>query len=188
MEKVLAYSRIGKKAQTRPCSQQQSVDTIPANVPYKPELSMTPSESSGTTKPTQLIITTALMAFAVIAALVGAIWLWSTLPHPLTGSVLLLGCSSVLLWFYWQGYGAARWTVLVLSVLLIIDALNVLFRLPLLAPFSAEPDLTFGKAKYVIQLCICTYVVGWLVTRNAARYFSADARRERNSLLVARSR
>lgn len=149
---------------------------------------MTSSDVSGSTKPRQLIITTALMAFVVIAALVGAIWLWSTLPHPLTGSVLLLGFSSVLLWFYWQGYGAARWTVLVLSVLLIIDALNVFFRFPVLASFSGEPDLTLGKAKYAVQLCICSYVVGWLVTRQASRYFSVDARRARNSLVPARSR
>jgi len=48
-----------------------------------------PSELSG--RPAQLVVTTALMACAVAACLIAAIRLWSTLPHPLAGSVLLIG-------------------------------------------------------------------------------------------------
>jgi hypothetical protein len=127
------------------------------------------------------------MALAAVAAMAAGIWLWSTLPHPLAGSVLLIGCSSVLLWFYWKGYNAARWTVLLLAVFNIIDALYALLRIPLLAPLSGEPDFALGKAKYVLQLCVCTYIVWWLFTKQAASYFRADARRERDSLLPART-
>ena len=98
---------------------------------------MTPSESTGT-KPAQLVVTTALMACAVAAALIAGIWLWSTLPHPLVGSVLLVGSSILLLWFYRRGYGAARWIVMVLSILLIVDAVNVFLHVPFLAPLSAH--------------------------------------------------
>lgn len=135
---------------------------------------MTASESRGA-RPVQLVVTTALMACAVAALLVSAIWLWSTLPHPLVGSALLACSSILLLWFYWRGYSAARWIVMVLGVLLVVDAVNVvLFRVPFLAPFSGSPDLTLGKTKYAIQLCICAYVVGWLFTRRAASYFSEE--------------
>ena len=140
------------------------------------------------TKPAQLFVTTALMACAVAAALTAGIWLWSTLSHPLVGSVLLLGSSILLLWFYWRGHGAARWIVMVLGILLIVDALNVLLPVPFLGLIAGSPDLTLGKTKYAIQLCICVYVVGWLFTRQAATYFGADSRRERNSFSGNRSR
>jgi hypothetical protein len=147
---------------------------------------MTPSELS--VRPPQLVVTTVLIAGAVVAALIAAIWLWSMLPHPFVGSVLLAGSSILLLWFYWRGHSAARWIVIVLGILLIIDALNVFLQIRFLAPFSAPPDLKLGKAKYAIQLFICVYVVGWLLTRQAATYFSADARRGRIAFIGSRTR
>lgn len=146
---------------------------------------MTPSDLSA--RPTQLLVTTALMTCAIAACLIAAIWLWSTLPHPLVGSVLLIGTWIPLLWYYWQGYSAARWIVLILGILDIVDALNVLLKVPLLSRFSVPPDLAIGKTKYAIQLCICAYVVGWLLTRQAATYFSTDARRERSAFAASRT-
>jgi len=145
-----------------------------------------PSALSG--RPGQLVVTTALMACAVAACLIAAIRLWSTLPHPLAGSVLLIGTWIPLLWFYWQGYSAARWIVLILGILDVIDALNVFLKVPFLARFSAPPDLALGKAKYAIQLCICAYIVGWPLTRQATTYFSTDARRERSAFVGSQTR
>jgi hypothetical protein len=92
------------------------------------------------------------------------------------GHVVAVG----LLWFYWKGYSGARWAVLLISTETAINALASLTRLHVFRYLGAVA--TGGTFLNTCHLCLSLCFVAWLLSPEASKYFTKEARHERLSL------
>jgi hypothetical protein len=132
-------------------------------------------------RPIHLVFSAGLMVFAEAGAITSAVLRWQSLSHPALGIALSVSLATLLLWFYWQGSNIARWIVIIGGILDLITALTELLGVPA-AWVSSEPHPTAVKIKYVVQICVCAYIVGWLFTKQAQTYFSPEERHRRELL------
>jgi len=119
-----------------------------------------------------------------VASGISLIWHWpGTLPSFL---VLVLGLIIWVgfLWFYWNGYSWTRYLAIWSSGLFVIDALFALSKSHSLVYLGAEAS---GNVYLnVLLLGFNLYLFSWLLTSEAAKYFSTDARHQRESLAAYR--
>jgi hypothetical protein len=133
-------------------------------------------------RPNHLVITAVFWIFSIALSLASLIWYWSAVSHPFLWLLInpLLGAG--VLWFYWNGYSWARYFVMVTSILSAIDAFYTLSGLHILTYIGAEA--AGGRVLNICRLCFNLYLVVWLFTSEASRYFSTEARHERQSQAV----
>jgi hypothetical protein len=131
-------------------------------------------------KPIHLVVTAIIWAFSIAISVIYLTVHWLTVPHPLIAFALVPLFGAGVLWFYWKGYSWTRYLMLLTSVLNAIDALYSLTGLQVLTYLGSQVD--GGKFPNVCRLCVSTYFIVWLISSEASKYFSTEARHARQSL------
>jgi hypothetical protein len=136
--------------------------------------------------PIHLVVSAALWAISILLSLASVIWYWAASTHPffslLFGPILGAG----LLWLYWNGFSGVRYFLILTSVLYAIDALYALTGLHMFSYLGAEAE--GAKLLNILRLGISLYIVAWLLTSEASKYFTTEARHERKSMRKARQK
>ena len=129
-------------------------------------------------RPTSLVITSAIWAISILFWWIPPIVRhWAEIPKYLVVFPIL---GTGLLWFYWQGHSWVRYLVLfILSLTLIGDIIKVI---GMHVAFYSGIPLTRQMIPKVVRFLIDVYFVAWLSSPEASRYFSTEARHERQSL------
>jgi hypothetical protein len=139
-----------------------------------------PSVADTNRKPVNLLCTSVILAAGILYPYLYGIWAGPVKPSWFVSALL----SSILLWFYWRGFGWARYLTLLAQAVTIADSISALngHHLMTIANLGAHES----QLVLVCKILASVYVFGWLLTPQARRYFSAEARHQRESLAAGR--
>jgi hypothetical protein len=138
-----------------------------------------PSVAHAETRPLNLVLTSVILALGILVPYLYGIWAGAVKPSWFTSALV----SSILLWFYWRGYGWARYFTMLGQAIAIAISGSTLTGHQLLT--IANLGTRESKLILIVELLASAYVFGWLLTPQGRRYFSAEARHRRESLSVA---